>query len=158
LLELLSYSNKKELLKEKENESWIEILYKNQINLFKYPSLINYNDENLDIENKAKYFYFSKKYLSAYNITNKLIKKDKYEESLMELHICLLVELSKKSELYAICSNLYEYNNKSSLTWFAIGCYYYLIKKYDLSRKNFTKSVSFNEKNLSSHFGIGKFN
>jgi anaphase-promoting complex subunit 6 len=159
LLQLLEYNKKEELVNILNiKESWIKNIYKNKINLFEYPKLLNINEkseEEEDLIQKANHYFLIKKYLTSYKITSKLIIKDPFNETVLPIHLCCLIELDKKSELFTIASNLIESNKQSALSWFSVGCYYYCIKKYDQSRKYFTKSIHYDEKFLPSYFGVG---
>jgi anaphase-promoting complex subunit 6 len=41
--------------------------------------------------------------------------------------------------LYYIAHKLVSADPDSVISWFAVGCYYFLIKKFDLARKYFAK-------------------
>ena len=56
---------------------------------------------------------------------------------ILPIYCVCLYELNKLGELYQCAHNLVENYPKKALSWFAVGVYYYLIKKYETSRKYF---------------------
>jgi anaphase-promoting complex subunit 6 len=40
------------------------------------------------------------------------------------------------------------------LAWFAVGCYYYLTKKYELARKYFQKAISLDRSSIYAWVGM----
>lgn len=77
------------------------------------------------------------------------------------LHISSMTELALKSELFnfahllaslypkEVCSSLSIVTHKA-IAWYAVGCYYYLIKNLALARRYFSKSTD-----LQRDFGPG---
>jgi anaphase-promoting complex subunit 6 len=52
--------------------------------------------------------------------------------------------------LYYIAHKLVSADPDSAIAWFAVGCHYFLIKKFDLARKYFNKANK-----LDKHFAPG---
>ena len=65
------------------------------------------------------------------------IKQDNMFFDILPIYCVCLYELNKLGELYQCAHKLVENYPKKSLSWFAVGVYYYLIKKYETSRKYF---------------------
>jgi anaphase-promoting complex subunit 6 len=55
--------------------------------------------------------------------------------------------MNKVGELYYLAHKLVSANPDVAVAWFAVGSYYFLIKKYDLARKYFNKA-----NRLDKHF------
>lgn len=65
----------------------------------------------------------------------------------MPLYCAVLIELNKVGELYYLAHKLVSANPDIAVAWFSVGAYYFLIKKFDLSRKYFNKA-----NRLDKHF------
>jgi anaphase-promoting complex subunit 6 len=69
---------------------------------------------------------------------------------LLTIYLACLVEQNDKNELYYISHQLVEAKPSSSISWYAVGCYYLLIGKYDHSRHYFRRCTS-----IEGSFGEG---
>ena len=58
------------------------------------------------------------------------------------VHLAAAMELGHSNELYLMACNLVKDYHQKALSWFTVGCYYYCIKKYDQSRRYFSKATS----------------
>ncbi|KAF2314404.1 hypothetical protein GH714_026063 [Hevea brasiliensis] len=65
--------------------------------------------------------------------------------------------LACKAEYYHQCGEYHKCFELTSmaLSWFAVGCYYYCIKKYDQSRRYFSKATSLDGTFASAWIGYG---
>jgi anaphase-promoting complex subunit 6 len=66
----------------------------------------------------------------AYEIIKKISDEDPYFVEIVPLHCSVLIELEKQGELYFLAHKLVNANPDSAISWYAVGSYYYLIKKY----------------------------
>ena len=66
-------------------------------------------------------------------------EEDPFSDQCLVLHICLLVELNMKTDLYSLASSLVEARPDSVISWFCVGCYYYAIANYEKAGKFFSK-------------------
>ncbi|XP_028174316.1 cell division cycle protein 16 homolog [Ostrinia furnacalis] len=57
-----------------------------------------------------------------------------------EVRAACLVELKKSSELFAFAHTLVDAYPNSWISWFAVGCYYYLIGKNEFARRYLSKA------------------
>ena len=63
----------------------------------------------------------------------------------MPVHLSVMVELGEKTDLFYCAHKLVDAYPKSAVAWYAVGCYYFAIAKYDMARRYFrfrTISVS----------------
>lgn len=64
---------------------------------------------------------------------------------MIPLYCAVLIELNQKRDIYYTAHKLVSADPDSAVGWFAVGCHYYLIKKFDLARKYFQKANKFNK-------------
>ena len=80
----------------------------------------------------------------------RILKVDPYnfDTNIFCLHLSSLVELEKKTELFYAAHKLAEENPTLAISWYAVGCYYFLIGRYESARNYFRKSTT-----LDPNFG-----
>ncbi len=89
---------------------------------------------------EAEQFYNMQNVEKAYEIVKKISDNDFYFVEAVPLYTAILIELNKVGELYYMAHKLVSANPDIAVSWFAVGSYYYLVKKYDLARKYFEKA------------------
>ncbi|RQO85910.1 hypothetical protein POPTR_001G389500v4 [Populus trichocarpa] len=97
------------------------------------------NDTDL-LACKAEYFNQCGEYQKCFELTSDLLEKDPFHLKCTLVHIAAAMELGNSNELYLMASNLVKDYPQKALSWFAVGCYYYCIKKFDQSRRYFSKA------------------
>ena len=99
-------------------------------------------ENNVDIlQSKADSLYNQYKYKSCYDITSKILINHPSHPSTLTLHIACLQHLKKlKSSLFMLAHTLVQSDPNNSLSWYAVGVYYFLGGKYQDSRRYFSKS------------------
>lgn len=139
-----------------ENNTWLRHLYQCKIKKFSSEEKVNnqnnlisqYNlDQNEDVLTAhSETLFYNNKFTEAYNITKQILTKDLYHPGAIFVHIGCLVELNMVNELYILSHKLIEELPKSELSWYSVGCYYYLIKgKGDLAKRYLNKSTILNK-------------
>lgn len=78
-------------------------------------------------------------------MVKQMVDEDFYNLNMVPLYCSILNELGKVGELYYLAHKLVQSNNELAISWFAVGSYYFLIKKYDLARKYFNKANGFDK-------------
>ncbi|XP_073124577.1 anaphase-promoting complex subunit 6 [Henckelia pumila] len=91
---------------------------------------------------KAEYFHQCGEYQKCFELTSILLEKDPFHLKCTLVHLAAAMELGHSNELYLMACNLVKDYPQKALSWFAVGCYYYCIKKYDQSRRYFSKATS----------------
>ncbi|XP_050872759.1 anaphase-promoting complex subunit 6 isoform X2 [Lathyrus oleraceus] len=91
---------------------------------------------------KAEYYHQSGEYQKCFELTFVLLEKDPFHIKSTLVHLAAAMELGNSNELYLMACNLVKDYPQKALSWFAVGCYYYCIKKYDQSRRYFSKATS----------------
>ncbi|KAK6154269.1 hypothetical protein DH2020_008517 [Rehmannia glutinosa] len=95
---------------------------------------------DLSIGDKCKFEFEPPKYDLDKHII--LLEKDPFHLKCTLVHLAAAMELGHSNELYLMACNLVKDYPQKALSWFAVGCYYYCIKKYDQSRRYFSKATS----------------
>ena len=106
--------------------------------------LKNSNNSYIKIIEAEKY-YNGQNVTKAYEIIKSLIDEDMYFLNAIPLYTAILIELNQVGDLYILAHNLVSANPDLAVSWFTVGSYYYLVKKYDLARKYFEKANKFDK-------------
>ncbi|KVI10531.1 Tetratricopeptide-like helical, partial [Cynara cardunculus var. scolymus] len=91
---------------------------------------------------KAEYYHQCGEYQKCFELTSVLLEKDPFHLKSTMVHIAAAMELGHSNELYLMACNLVKDYPQKAISWFSVGCYYYCIKKYDQSRRYFSKATS----------------
>ncbi|KAG2377559.1 hypothetical protein C9374_009075 [Naegleria lovaniensis] len=150
-----------------QEDQWIKYFYTSKIDRFCYINdnskqalrklSVEYNlSKNHDVRcSEAERYFYSQRFNQAYEITKQIIEEDPYNQACLPIHILTLVELNKKSELFSLSHKLVDDYKESAVSWFAVACYYYSIKKFASARSYFTKATNQNPHFLEAWLGIG---
>ncbi|KAL8141301.1 hypothetical protein V2J09_007322 [Rumex salicifolius] len=101
---------------------------------------------------KAEYYHQCGEYQKCFELTTQLLEKDPFHLKSMLVHLAAAMELGQSNELYVMACNLVKDYPQKALSWFAVGCYYYCIKKYDQSRR---KACSMDRTFVAAWIGQG---
>ncbi|KAK7405333.1 hypothetical protein VNO78_06564 [Psophocarpus tetragonolobus] len=104
---------------------------------------------------KAEYYHQCGEYQKCFELTNVLLDNDLFHLKSTLVHLAASVELGHSNELYLMSCNLVKDYPQMALSWFAVGCYYYCIKKYDQSRRYFSKATSLDGTFAPAWIGYG---
>lgn len=116
-----------------------------------HPSLA----QNADVKcAQAQYFLDMHDYEHAYECSKKLIENDRYQQECLPIYLSCMVYKKQKSDLFLLSHQLVENNPNSALSWYAVGCYYMCIQKYELARKYFLKSSGLEKRFLPAYMGL----
>jgi anaphase-promoting complex subunit 6 len=106
--------------------------------------LRNGNNHYIKIIEAEKY-YNSQNVTKAYEIIKHIVDEDMYFLNAIPLYTAILIELNQVGDLYILAHNLVSSNPDLAVSWFTVGSYYYLVRKYDLARKYFEKANKFDK-------------
>ena len=121
-------------IQENENEekaNVMDILYKNE-------------DQDL-MKMEAEKYFIARDYTNTFNKLKKINEEDFYNLEIIPMLCSCMIELNKVGELYSLAYKLANNCGDKFISWYAVGCYYYSIKKFDLSRKYFLKCNQLNK-------------
>ncbi|CAN1297546.1 Anaphase-promoting complex subunit 6 [Linum perenne] len=99
------------------------------------------NDTDL-LACKAEYYHQLGEYQKCFKLTYLLLEKDPFHYRTTVIHLAAAMELGNSNELYVMSCNMVKDEPQRAISWFAVGCYYYCIKKYEQSRRYFSKATS----------------
>ncbi|KAI4387990.1 hypothetical protein MLD38_000369 [Melastoma candidum] len=91
---------------------------------------------------KAEYYHQSGEYQKCFELTSALLEKDPFHAKSTLVHLSAATELGHSNELYVMACNLVKDYPQKALSWFAVGCYYYCVKKFEQSRRYFSKATT----------------
>ncbi|KEZ39908.1 hypothetical protein SAPIO_CDS8867 [Scedosporium apiospermum] len=97
---------------------------------------------------RADLLFTQCRYRDALEITESILKNDKYNFSAYPLHLACLYELKMKNVLFLIAHDLADTHPEEPCTWLAVGIYYFAIDKIAEARRYFSKAST-----MDVHFG-----
>lgn len=104
---------------------------------------------------KAEYFHQCGEYQKCFELTTVLLEKDPFHLKCALVHSAAALELGQTNELYLLACNLVKDYPQKALSWFAVGCYYFCIKKYDQAHRYFSKATTLDGSYLPAWIGCG---
>ena len=134
-------TSKSEVEYNDEKNNVLDILYKN-------------NDQDL-LQMEAEKCFIARDFNNAYLLLKKLNEDDFYNLKIIPMLCSCLIELDKVGDLYPLAYKLANNCSEKFISWYAVGCYYYSIKKYDMSRKYFLKCNQLNKNFPESWIALG---
>jgi len=90
---------------------------------------------------QATRHYRSGDYQKCYTVSKRVLEDDPYHLGILPVHIASLVHLEMKSVVFYIAHKVTAAYPNHAVAWFAAGCYYYLIKKYESARRFFGRAA-----------------
>ncbi|XP_039126591.1 anaphase-promoting complex subunit 6 [Dioscorea cayenensis subsp. rotundata] len=134
------------LIKKHDKESIVEAKFKDleRDGIGASDSPFGYSlKSNTDLlSGKAEYYHQCGEYQKCFELTSMLLGRDPFHLKCTLIHIVAAMELGHSNDLYLMACNLVRDYPQKALSWFAVGCYYYCIKKYDQARRYFGKATS----------------
>jgi len=111
---------------------------------------------DLDCEaDRAEGLYQQHDLHGAYQVTKKIRAVDPYHLRCITVHVASLVELKRKSELFHTAHQLVDSYPSHAIAWFAVGCYYFCIGKFDPARRFFHKATTMDPSLAVAWLGFG---
>ncbi|KAG5887178.1 hypothetical protein JTB14_028981 [Gonioctena quinquepunctata] len=90
---------------------------------------------------EAERLYYNCDYQQCSLLTEAILKIDPYHDACLPVHISCQVELKQSNKLFSLAHNLVDLYPNLALSWFAVGCYYYIIGKSDFARRYLAKAT-----------------
>ncbi|XP_078177095.1 anaphase promoting complex 6 isoform X1 [Carex rostrata] len=91
---------------------------------------------------KAEYYYQCGEYQKCFDLTSAILEKDAFHLKCVLYYLVASVELNRPNDIYVMADSLVKNYPNKAVSWFAVGCYYYCIKKYSQARQHFSKATS----------------
>lgn len=79
---------------------------------------------------RAEQLFSEQKFGKAHEIVKEIIDEDPFFVEVVPIFCSILIELDKQGELYYLAHKLVSANPDSAIAWYAVGSYYFLIRKY----------------------------
>jgi anaphase-promoting complex subunit 6 len=79
---------------------------------------------------------------TAFDLTQKVREFDSHHVGALIAHVCCLVELGNRNDLYLLAHTLTREQPSAAVGWFAVGCYYRLVQNPSRARTFFQKATS----------------
>ncbi|CAH1379766.1 unnamed protein product [Tenebrio molitor] len=98
--------------------------------------------DSLDMQvAEAERRYYNCDYQQCSELTEAILKEDPYHSGCLPVHISCQVELKLSNKLFSLAHNLVDLYPNLAISWFAVGCYYYIIGKSDYARRYLAKAT-----------------
>ncbi|XP_072179997.1 cell division cycle protein 16 homolog [Diadema setosum] len=98
---------------------------------------------NLDVQtNTAERHYYNCDFRTSYKITRSVLESDPFHERCLPVHVATLVELRLSNELFYLAHRLVDLHPDKAVSWFAVGCYYYIVGKNEPARRFLSKATA----------------
>ncbi|AGO11415.1 AaceriACR168Wp [[Ashbya] aceris (nom. inval.)] len=98
-------------------------------------------EDNKDVQTtEIELLIFQGKYLECLELCEKVLEQDEFNFDVLPTYVQCLYELGGKNKLFLVSHKLAESFPKSSVTWFAVGTYYFSINNITEARKYFSKA------------------
>eukprot|EP00466_Bigelowiella_natans_P006498 jgi/Bigna1/38873/e_gw1.28.15.1 len=168
---MIGYDEQRQLLQslEKSNTAykWLQPMYKLKLQQHEEKSTdvdqlakclekkFNLRDNLEILTAQANQHYWKNRFQRAYDITKDIVERDPFHHSVLPVHICCLVELNLKTQLFFLAHQLVESYPTKPISWFAVAAYYYLIRKYEMARRFFHKSIQIEQYFAPAWIGFG---
>merc|ERR1740128_331407 len=81
-------------------------------------------------------------YKECLSTLQKIMKEDPYHQGCLPIYITCLVAMKKSQALFRLSHELVDCDPDNATAWYAVGCYYYVIDKFEEARKYFHKTTS----------------
>jgi anaphase-promoting complex subunit 6 len=94
------------------------------------------------VASRAQALFYANRVREAFKLTSLVLEQDPYSTRVLETHLSCLVELGLKNELYLLAHKMAENAPKSALSWYAVGCYYFLIRSWQNARLYFGRATT----------------
>nr|CAD1837361.1 unnamed protein product [Ananas comosus var. bracteatus] len=104
---------------------------------------------------KAEYYQQCGEYQKCFELTSAILERDPFHLKCTLVHLAAALELGHSNELYILACNLVKDYPQKALSWFAVGCYYHCIKKYDQARRYFSKATGLDGAFAPAWIGTG---
>ncbi|XP_003744239.1 cell division cycle protein 16 homolog [Galendromus occidentalis] len=107
------------------------------------PPILRGLENNVDLlTNNAEKLFYNCDYRRCHELINEILDRDPFCPEALEVQIACLMELNKVSQLYILAHKLIDTYPDHVLSWYAVGCYYYLVRKAADARKYLEKATT----------------
>ena len=97
---------------------------------------------------RAEALYYRFDFRACHEITSRVLDTDPFHATCLPVHLACQVELRDTNGLFFLAHRLVDAYPQRAVSWFAVGCYYYLSGNNEAARRYFGKASQ-----LDAHFG-----
>ena len=98
--------------------------------------------DNSDVRvSELERLYYNCDHHAAINLSTDILKQDPHHPACLPIHVALLVELNKTSDLFKLSHSLVDLFPEWCVAWYAVGCYYYSTGRQDPARRYLEKAT-----------------
>lgn len=95
------------------------------------------------------------RYEDAYKISRQAYTIDPFDKRGLLVYIASMVDLCLKTELYYLGHELTNSHPKESISWYAVGCYYWCCKKLEMAQKHLQKATKLDKRFSQAWVALG---
>jgi len=104
---------------------------------------------------RAEYALNRQFYEDAYRLARAAYTIDPFDMRGLNIYIASMVELRLKTELFYLGHELVHTYPKNAISWYAVGCYYWVCHKYEASQKYLQKATKLNRRMHNAWIALG---
>jgi anaphase-promoting complex subunit 6 len=78
---------------------------------------------------------------------SRVLNTDPHHPDAVLIYIACLMELKEVNELFRVAHDMVDRRPEESVTWYAVGCYYYLVDKLEPARRYLMKALRLDKYN-----------
>lgn len=98
--------------------------------------------ESLDCKAwRAERLYYNCDYHLCHQLTTEIWNKDPYHHRSLPVHIGCLVQFRKSNDLFQLSHKLVKLYPEVAISWYSVGCFYFVIGKSDPARRYLNKAT-----------------
>lgn len=91
----------------------------------------------------------------AYRLSRQAYTVDPYNKSGLAVYVACLASLQLKSELFYLGHELVTSDPRSALSWYTVGCYYWICGKHELAQKYLLKATKLDKRQAGAWVLLG---
>ena len=104
---------------------------------------------------RAEWYYHRGDFQKCHDACVEICERDPFQLKALPVYLAVTVELRKKNELYLRAHELVEEYPTRAVSWFAVGCYYYCVRRFDAARRFFSKATALDGAFVPAWIGFG---
>jgi len=105
---------------------------------------------------RSESLFYQNQFQKAYQLASNILTADPYiKGSILTVYVSCMVELKLKSQLFNFSHKLVTLYPNEPISWYSVGCYYFLIKNFTDARHYFSKSTLFDKDFGPAWLGFG---
>lgn len=104
---------------------------------------------------RAEYLFDMQCSTDAYRLARQAYTLDPFDSRGLMIYIATMVELGLKTELFYLGHELANNYPKLAISWYAVGCYYFICKKLEMAQKYLQKATKLNKRFSKAWIALG---